>query len=305
MRVQRPTCLLLPLVLLLLPLVLLLLPLLLLLLLLLPLMRTMMSKSKQRGRTRTARAPPAASPTPPPRGEGGRQQHGQQTLQQHHQQQHRPDQKRPDVSDEEAAAYVNGHVMPATLVAEAGWYRPTPPSRNPNRSLIWLYGVVYDRPAVEGRKKPRRKVYCQATEECRDSNSFIAGVGTGNYSRHLEEIHQSTSDRSKGLKAKKVRTQLVLRQAVVKKQRMVHEGGEAAGHRHEKLKYVRNIVIGTFQPFNYMERQLVRQHYKTLNPAFPVEELHHKAVRHIINELYSATQISGRTTSCLACRPGG
>jgi hypothetical protein len=182
--------------------------------------------------------------------------------------------------------------MPATLVAEAGWYRPTPPPRNPNRSLIWLYGVVYDRPAGEGRKKPERKVYCQATEECRDSNSFFAGAGTGNYSLHLEEIHQTTSDRSKGLKAKKVQTQLVLRQAVVEKQRMVYEGGEAAGHRHDKLKYVKNIVIGTFQPFNYMEHQLVRQHYKTLNPAFPVEELHHKAVRHIINELHSATQIS-------------
>ena len=94
-------------------------------------------------------------------------------------------------------------------------------------------------------------------QECRDSDSFIAGAGTGNYSRHLEEIHQTTSDRSKGLKAKKVQTQLVLRQAVVEKQRMVHEGGEAAGHRHDKLKYVKNIFIGTFQPFNYMEHQLV------------------------------------------------
>ena len=74
---------------------------------------------------------------------------------------------------------------------------------------------------------------------------------------HPDSAHQTTSKRSRNIKAKKVQTQQVLRLAVVEKAKMVEEGGEDAGRRHDKLKYVKNIFIGNFQPFNYLEHPLV------------------------------------------------
>ena len=201
--------------------------------------------------------------------------------------------ERPDVSRDQLADYVNNHAMPGDLVSEDGWDRVTPPKSNAHRSIIWDYGVVYDRPAVFP-KAGERRWYCQATEACRDSNfCVLPGVGaTANCSLHLTNAHQTTSKRSQALKARRVQNQQVLRLAVVEKAKMVREGGENAGHRHDKLKYVKNIVIGNFQAFNYLENDLVRQHYKSIDPAFPVEQLHHKVVRHFMNELYSATQKS-------------
>ncbi|KAM3570446.1 hypothetical protein VYU27_007490 [Nannochloropsis oceanica] len=63
---------------------------------------------------------------------------------------------KPDVSPEEAEEYVKKHLMLDAMLREGNWRIKEAPRYHANRSPIWTYGVMYDRPAVGSVTAQRR-----------------------------------------------------------------------------------------------------------------------------------------------------
>lgn len=192
----------------------------------------------------------------------------------------------PDLVGEKLKAVLKNHAPPK----DQRWVRVEPPVPNKNRSIAWDYGVAYD--MMDGEAIKMRRWWCCATQDCRDRGVPISctAASLSNLTTHLSVVHGVKSARSTQMHQSKLAHEQRLGQATAEKYQMMRENGEKGGVRYEKLKYVKNIVVGTFQPHNYLEHEHVRHHYKSLNPNFPVEELHHKNVRHFICELYAATK---------------
>eukprot|EP00624_Nannochloropsis_granulata_P001156 evm.model.NODE_15339_length_18062_cov_47.764866.1 len=200
---------------------------------------------------------------------------------------------KPDVSPEEAEEYIKKHVMPDAMLREGHWRIKEAPKFHVNRSPIWTYGVMYDRPAV-GSMTAQRRWFCLATETCRIGNvSILPGPGaTGNCNIHLRSVHNIVSVRSKSMSAKKAQDQEQLRKGGMEKMKMIDEKGVDGGQRYDKLNFVKYVVIGCFQPFNFLESSWMRHHYKQLVPTYPVQGLHPKAIKHLMTEIYSAMKKS-------------
>ena len=177
---------------------------------------------------------------------------------------------KPDVSPEDAEEYIKKHVMPDAMLREGHWRIKEAPKFHVNRSRIWTYGVMYDRPAV-GSMTAQRRWFCLATETCRIGNvSILPGPGaTGNCNIHLRSVHNIVSVRSKSMSAKKAQDQEQLRKGGMEKMKMIDEKGVDGGQRYDKLNFVKYVVIGCFQPFNYLECSWMRHHYKQLVPTIP------------------------------------
>ena len=196
-----------------------------------------------------------------------------------------------DVTKKDLAAFVKAHVLAPGLAEQGGWKRVKPPQSNPHRSIAWEHCACYE-------KDGQRRWYCHTTEACRDRDVCIITktASSSNVTSHLRDCHGMESARSIAMHFKKAASEKELRVATTEKANMVQTGGVSAGHRFDRLKFVKNVSVGTFMPFNYMENPHVRQHYKSLNPDFPVESLHHKNIRHHICELHSATHQALKAT---------
>ena len=194
-----------------------------------------------------------------------------------------------DVTPKDLDAYVNDRPMPAALADEGCWTRVKAPAPNVNRSPAWGFFACYQHNTAQ-----QRRWYCQTTEACRDGTVYIQTTlkSTANVTLHLRDCHAIVSARSGAIDKKKAASQQETRLATTEKKQMVVAGGPEAGERYDMLKFVKNLTIGAFLPFNYLENKHVRQHYLSMNPAFPVTRLHHESVKHIICEFHSATQQS-------------
>jgi hypothetical protein len=187
-----------------------------------------------------------------------------------------------DVHDDELDRLLGVHAPPDPFSR-----RVQAPAPNPHRSAIWDYGVVYEELDEDDETKVTgMRWYCLATQKCRDNGvSATAYEKTKtNCSNHLAWYHNIISAKSAKMQHKKEAVIKDTRQATAERATMVKTGGEGGGQRYDMLKYVKNIVIGTFQTLNYAEHDRVRQHYRSIAPDFPVESLHHKTVRHLIAE---------------------
>jgi len=72
------------------------------------------------------------------------------------------------------------------------------------------------------------------------------------------------------MSAKKGQDQEQLQRCGMEEMKMIDDKGVDGGQRYDKLNFVKYVVTGCFQPFNYLESSWMRHHYKQLVSTNPV-----------------------------------
>lgn len=133
-----------------------------------------------------------------------------------------------------------------------------PPTKTPNRSPIWDYGVrMSDNSWEEGKEghnaNQPQKWACLANQSCRENKTVISIHANANSkaTQHLQEMHGVVSNHSKAKKETKDK----------ENEKVKNEEEESSGlktsnpKRFHLLSFVKHLIIGCLLPFSVGEKQ--------------------------------------------------
>jgi hypothetical protein len=149
-----------------------------------------------------------------------------------------------------------------------------------------------DYASLSAEEKVQRKIFCMVTKDCRESGICVkisakansAAVAHVKLASHKECV--IWDETKKEVTSRKNTDRITSRIAATLKDRdaTVFSGDSK---RYYILNAVKDLIIGRMLPFSYWESDDVKHHYGIVNPEFPIESLHNKAVKHVLLEFYA------------------
>jgi hypothetical protein len=204
------------------------------------------------------------------------------------------------------------HVVIRDFVCPEGWVKVEPLSpvteeeskRGVNAILkeptqLHKNGVIVERDkshasyaALTSEEKSQRRFYCMVTQACRDTVAVLRISTKANSTAvaHVKlESHkpyrkwdETVKESSTKLNATKVSNRVAA--TLSERDGKVFKTDK---RRFYILNSVKDIIVGRMLPFSFWESEDVKHHYSIVNPDFPSESLHNKAVKHALLEFYS------------------
>jgi hypothetical protein len=187
----------------------------------------------------------------------------------------------------------------ANFKPPAGWIRDAEISGRSLTSGIYSWVIACERDPsfasyndLPKDEKSVRRFYCAATKECRERQSLIMmkGSTTSGANDHLKnKAHVRAgvlliSEKSAAVAENKEKQKAVVDRVTAAKDSRAFKQDPK---RYYCVQAVRLLVVGQLVPFSFYETEHVKEHAKISYVSdFPIERLHHKAVRQLILEMY-------------------